>query len=89
MGLQGCSSPHTVANIGLDPSSTFGALEEEKGWVVNTLLKNGYPKRFIHQIASTPTPVYHDQGETKGYSLPSIRQGGLRAPEEVHGRTPD
>ena len=44
---------HTLRHRASTFSSTFGALEEEKERVVNALLKNGYPKRFVQ---ASPTP---------------------------------
>ena len=37
-------------------SSTLGALEKEKAHVMDALLENGYPKRFIHLSVSIPHP---------------------------------
>ena len=47
---------HTLRHRAGTHSSTFGALEKEKAHVMDALLKNGYPKRFIHQSVSIPHP---------------------------------
>ena len=58
----------------------FGALDKEKGQVVNALLKNGYLKTFIHQSTSTTHTTIMEKPKatvclpyTKGISEPLKR----------------
>ena len=47
---------HTLRHRAGTHSSTFGAFEKEKAHVMDALLKNGYPKRYIHQSVNIPHP---------------------------------